>query len=181
MAARPFHSRSGGILSNLLRLQALSTPALSHRRKRRRHRHQSHDRRKGIGRRPSVASEVISPTFPWHILSSPNASVISLPGLLMTAPSGIGMNTNAASSSTTMRSPEPSRSLNTPVIADNGLRTSTSSGSNQGFKTPGNGYSSIMSPTTPKDTNLSPETLGAGGGGGGGGEATRYLQTHPPY
>jgi hypothetical protein len=120
-----------------------------------------------------------------HLLGTycpvPNASVISLPGLLMTAPSRIGMNTNAAS--TPVCIPEPSASLNTPVVADNGLRISTSSGLNQGFRTPDNGYSSIMSPTTPKDTNLSPETLGAEGGGGRGGgrESARYLQTHPPY
>ncbi|KAG0280586.1 hypothetical protein BGZ95_009535 [Linnemannia exigua] len=103
-------SRPGGILSNLLKLQALSIPPppSSHRhRKRRRARRGrtgSHQTMTGAGsagtaarkqkslRKSSLGSELLPPSSSNNqiLRTSRNASVISLPGLFMAAPSGVG-------------------------------------------------------------------------------------------
>ncbi|KAG0230483.1 hypothetical protein BGW42_000904 [Actinomortierella wolfii] len=83
---------SGGILSNLLRLQALSQASSS---KSRRHSHR--DRRHPNSRRRSASRPSGNVDIPLtgsgrHRLSTPSASVLSLPGLALATPSGIGYN-----------------------------------------------------------------------------------------
>ncbi|KAF9122522.1 hypothetical protein BGX30_001923 [Mortierella sp. GBA39] len=97
-------SRPGGILSNLLKLQALSVPppSFSRRRKRRRTRRRSSQQatvaaaaaaRRENFRKLSIGAELLSPSSSTSqiLRTSRNASVISLPSLLMAAPSGVGL------------------------------------------------------------------------------------------
>ncbi|KAF9544468.1 hypothetical protein EC957_012070 [Mortierella hygrophila] len=97
-------SRPGGILSNLLKLQALSVPppSSSRHRKRRRTRRRSSQQatvvaaaaaaRRENFRKLSIGAELLSPSSSTSqiLRTSRSASVISLPGLLMAAPSGAG-------------------------------------------------------------------------------------------
>lgn len=99
-------SHSGGILSNLLKLQALSVPpppSSRHRKRRRTHRRGSHQAtaaaaatataaRKQNLRKSSLGSELLPPSSSTSQIARTkrHASVISLPGLVMAAPSGVG-------------------------------------------------------------------------------------------
>ncbi|KAF9409769.1 hypothetical protein BGZ94_001868 [Podila epigama] len=99
---------SGGILSNLLRLHALANhtppPQNQHRRHSRRHGRQGRRNRRQPSNQqqhrsripPRKPSSVLSDlqdlgTTSQYILSRRNASVVSLPGLVMAAPSVVGM------------------------------------------------------------------------------------------
>lgn len=98
-------SHPGGILSNLLKLQALSIPppSSSRHRKRRRTRRKSSQQAtvataaaaaawKKNFRKSSLGAELLPPSSSSSqiLRTSRNASVISLPGLIMAAPSGVG-------------------------------------------------------------------------------------------
>ncbi|KAG0367101.1 hypothetical protein BGX24_003407, partial [Mortierella sp. AD032] len=101
-------TRPGGILSNLLKLQALSIPPPSsshrHRKRRRTRRRTSSNPQAMAGaagaarkqqqglRKSSLGSELFPPSSSNSqiLRTSRNASVISLPGLIMAAPSGVG-------------------------------------------------------------------------------------------
>ncbi|KAF9925873.1 hypothetical protein FBU30_004429 [Linnemannia zychae] len=94
--------RHGGILSNLLKMQALSSPppASGRHRRRRRSRRQS-SRHQAVGRptrkqnlrKSSLGSELVPTSSPTSQILRMNrsTSAISLPGLIMTAPSGVGL------------------------------------------------------------------------------------------
>ncbi|GJJ70640.1 hypothetical protein EMPS_02990 [Entomortierella parvispora] len=84
-------SKTGGILSNLLKLQALSMPQSSNHNHRSRHHHHRHHRQRHrrTGRRNSFASDTTARNDGRHLLASSSASVLSLPGLIMAAPSGV--------------------------------------------------------------------------------------------
>ncbi|KAF9330520.1 hypothetical protein BG006_006527 [Podila minutissima] len=89
---------SGGILSNLLRIHALSNPPPSSHHRRRRRRRQSLKSRKTVRKPSSVTSDVVGASSSGRYkLSSRNASVVSLPGLFMG--SIVGLTPNFAASS----------------------------------------------------------------------------------
>lgn len=169
-------SPSGGILSNLLRLHALSNPppSSSHHRRHRRRRHQSHKPRKTIRKPSSIASDIIGASSSRYKLASRNTSVLSLPGLVMAAPSVVGLTPHRASStppvapSGTVRdggghSPNPSTLLGSPVANNHAqlqppvhpLDLPTS----QHLYTHSGESSITVSPTSPRaGVSLAPET-----------------------
>lgn len=124
---RGLASPSGGILSNLLRLHALSNPPPTslHRRHRRR-RHQSHRLHKTLRKPSSIASDKVGASSGRYKLSSRNASVVSLPGLVVG--SIVGLTPNFAASTPPVapagergggdNSPNPSTLLGSPVAND---------------------------------------------------------------
>ncbi|KAF9177824.1 hypothetical protein BGZ50_008320 [Haplosporangium sp. Z 11] len=143
-------ARSGGVLSNLLKLQALSIPSPAplppsrHRRKRR-----SRQRREQNTLRPSVGPEIF--------LTS--SASVALSGLVMVAPSGIGILPNTASVYSPVVSPEASASINIHN-GNSGLGTSTPC--NDAHRAP-IGTTSTLEPCEYQT------------------ESTRYLQTHQAY
>ncbi|KAF9429159.1 hypothetical protein BGZ76_001728 [Entomortierella beljakovae] len=149
---RVLPTRSGGILSNLLKLQALSiSPPERSQRKRRSRPHRPRTRK--FSSKGSIASDIARASAGRDMFSSRKASVISLPGLLMTAPMGVGMRSNSTSGSTLVQSPESSTTFLNAPSADNALRMSTSASCPNGFRT-SEGH--CFSPTIPKEGTLSP-------------------------
>ncbi|KAF9104223.1 hypothetical protein BGX27_010191 [Mortierella sp. AM989] len=164
---RVLPTRSGGILSNLLKLQALSMPPPS--RNQRRRRTKPHHRRTRASRNGSFASDIAPANSNRFMLSGRKASVISLPGLLMTAPTAIGLRSNLTSPSTAVQSPESSTTFLNAPMTDNAPRISTSVSCPDGFRSVDGEYPNFIPPTTTKEMNLSPERLGG---------SSQYLQTH---
>ncbi|KAF9280995.1 hypothetical protein BGZ68_006906 [Mortierella alpina] len=153
-------ARSGGILSNLLKIQALSMPPSSssrrHRKRRSRHHHRQDSRRQKNIRKASFASEAPPTSTSRYLLSSPSASVLSLPGMIMAAPSGVGMASNAAASSSTMVCPSDSHATAMgrrpqQILTSMGGAHRTRSGDDSSINT---------TPTTPSGTSLAPHRLG---------------------
>ncbi|KAG0249176.1 hypothetical protein BG011_009541 [Mortierella polycephala] len=107
-------ARSGGVLSNLLKLQALSMPSPQPRPSRHRRKRRSRQRRDRNILRSSVAPEIF--------LTS--SASVALSGLVMVAPSGIDVLPNTASAYNAIVSPETSASINIPN-GNNGLGIST--------------------------------------------------------
>ncbi|KAI1294085.1 hypothetical protein EDD11_008223 [Mortierella claussenii] len=179
-SGRIMPSRSGGILSNLLKLQALSMPPPTshHHRKQRNRQHRSRRPRR-VSHGSSVGSEADRSRHTRHMLSSPSATMISLPGLLMTAPSGVGMtpHTNADPPSPSGLSSNVTTQLNTPTMTEHGLRVSTSSIGTAGpslvhrAAEEGGDYSGHQVSMMPKESTLSPGKQVAR-------SSHQYLKTH---
>ncbi|KAF9572097.1 hypothetical protein EC968_010348 [Mortierella alpina] len=152
--------RSGGILSNLLKIQALSMPPSSssrrHRKRRSRHHHRQDPRRQKNARKASVASEAPPTSTSRYLLSSPSASVLSLPGMVMAAPSGVGLTPNAATSSSTVVYPDNSRPA---TMGMKPQQISTFAGGAHRTRS-GDDSSITTTPTTPNGTSLAPHRLG---------------------
>lgn len=123
-------SHPGGILSNLLKLQALSTPPPSssrHRKRRHTHRRGSNQAtaaaRKQSFRKFSFGSELLPPSSSNSqiLRTSRQASVMSLPGLVMAASSGVGFTPQAIP---VTNEGDERRGMSSPVVA-----TASSTGS----------------------------------------------------
>ncbi|KAG0045925.1 hypothetical protein BGZ83_008859 [Gryganskiella cystojenkinii] len=175
-AQRLAPSKSGGILSNLLKLQALSMPQPSarSRRSRHHHRHRNSQKRRRNVRQSSFTSDMAARNSGAgrHLASaSTSASVLSLPGLIMAAPLGIPGLTPGTTHNTEPLYTTSSKFLETPHLSGEhqGLRISTSADALSATTVNGD------SPTTPNGTPM----LVAERPGG----SSQYLQTHhhPAY
>ncbi|KAF9200150.1 hypothetical protein BGZ49_009643, partial [Haplosporangium sp. Z 27] len=166
-------ARSGGILSNLLKLQALSMPPPKRDRRRRRSSSNNRNRPKKMrSRNASFASDILSVNSDRNMISSRKSSVISLPGLLMTAPIGVGLRSNSISPSTAVQSPASSTTVLNAPMTDNALRTSSSAGYLDGLKQANSEYPNNSSSKLHKEATLSPERPCGSSG------SSKYLQTH---
>ncbi|KAF9346728.1 hypothetical protein BGX26_001759 [Mortierella sp. AD094] len=165
---RVLPARSGGILSNLLKLQALSMPPPNRNQRRRRSKPHNRHRSKKISRNASFTSDILPVDSSRYMLSSRKSSVISLPGLLMTAPIGAGLRSNSLSPSTAVHSPESSTTFLNAPMTDNAPRILNSASCPNGFKLGSSEYPNLNLSTMPKGATLSPERLGG---------PSQYLQT----
>ncbi|KAG0027262.1 hypothetical protein BGZ81_005744, partial [Podila clonocystis] len=166
---------SGGILSNLLRLHALSNPPPSSHHRRRRRRHQSHRSRRTLRKPSSITSDVAGASSSGRYkLSSRNTSVVSLPGLVMG--SIVGLTPNFAASTPPVapsgerggdHSPNPSTLLGSPVAIDLAQQQlqppihpfDAPTALQQPFYTHSGESSTTVSPTSPRvGDSLAPET-----------------------
>ncbi|KAG0196748.1 hypothetical protein BGX28_009793 [Mortierella sp. GBA30] len=155
-------NRTGGVLSNLLKIQALSMPPSSssrrHRKRHAKHHHRRDPARQQNARKASVAFEALPISTSRSLLSSPNASVLSLPGTTITTPSGgLGLKANAASPSIAVANPRQTGECNSM----NEYKTQTERLADD---TPRN-----TAPMSPNVTSLAPHRLRT--------MASKYLQT----
>ncbi|KAG0301956.1 hypothetical protein BGZ98_007925, partial [Dissophora globulifera] len=158
-------ARSGGILSNLLKLQALSVPTSSRHHRRKRHHQHQHRRHKKTAWKPSTGSELTSTKSAPYILSSPSGSVATLPGNLIS----VGPATNVGSSSAVTTIPHPGVDHDT-IVTDPGLGAMKAQ--QNGYR--GRAFSDTIScsPSTLMEENLMPEQVGGD---------SRFLQAGRAY
>ncbi|KAG0325210.1 hypothetical protein BGZ99_000924, partial [Dissophora globulifera] len=162
---RNMPAKSGGILSNLLKLQALSVPTSSRHHRRKRHHQHQHRRHKNTAWKPSTGSELTSTKSAPYILSSPSGSVATLPGNLIS----VGPATNVGSSSAVATIPHPGVDHDT-IVTDPGLGAMKAQ--QNGYR--GRAFSDTIScsPSTLMEENLIPEQVGGD---------SRFLQAGRAY